>query len=89
MDAHLMLKTDAAHIIVYSGLALRVRNELRYEEKRDAFHASRRIGQARQNQMDDILGHLMLAPSDINLLAENLIGAIILGHGATGQSANV
>ena len=41
--------------------------ELRHDEERDALHAFGRVGRAREHEMHDVLGHVVLAPGDEDL----------------------
>ena len=50
---------------------------------------SRRAGQARQHEMDDVLGHVVLAIGDENLGAEELVGSIGLRLGPGLERAKV
>ena len=54
-----------------------VDEEFRRKEQRKAARARRRAGQPGENEMDDILGHVVLAIGDEDLLAEQPIGSIL------------
>ena len=51
--------------------------------------AGRRIGQPGEHQMDDVVGEIMLAIGDVDLLAENPVGAVAHGFGAGLQRIEV
>ena len=53
--------------------------EFRHEEQADALDALRRIGQAGQHQMDDVLGQVMLAGGDEDLRAGDVVAAVACG----------
>ena len=57
-------------------------HELGHHEQADALHALGRAGHARQHQVDDVLGHVVLAVGDEDLGAEDLVGAVGLRLGA-------
>ena len=60
--------------------------EFRHEEQRNAARAGRRIGQARQHEMDDVRRvKIVLAIGDEDLLAEDAVGAVA---GALGARAH-
>ena len=59
---------DAVHVVARAQRAVRVDQELRHDEQRDALHALGRIGRARQHQVHDVLGHVVLAVGDEDLL---------------------
>ena len=61
----------AAHVV-----ARAVGQELRHEEERDAARAGGRIGQARQHEVDDVVGEVVLAIGDEDLLAGDAVGAV-------------
>ncbi len=64
METHLQ-------VIALADAAVRVHQELRHDEQRDALDAGRRAVDARQHQMDDVLGQVVLAVGDEDLLAVN------------------
>ena len=76
MDAELVLDRMAARIVARAERAVVVHEELRHEEQRDALRAGRRIGQPRQHEMDDVVGEIVLAIGDEDLLAGDAIGAV-------------
>jgi hypothetical protein len=55
----------------------------------DALHAGRGALDAGQHQVDDIVGHVVLAGRDPDLLAGNLVGAVGLRNGLGAQQAQV
>ena len=50
--------------------------EIRHEEKRDALRARRRALDAREHEMNDVVGQIVLAGGDENLLAGDRVGAV-------------
>ena len=56
LNSHFMLDGAAQNAVAHSRLALCVRQELRHEEKRDAFYAAGRIGELRQDKVNDVAG---------------------------------
>ena len=87
MNAQLFLDADAFDVVALAERTVVVDQELRHQEQRDALGARRRIRQARQHQMDDVLGEVVLAVGDEDLGAGNLVGAVALGLrlGAQGR----
>jgi hypothetical protein len=53
------------------------------------FDAGRRVGQAGQHQMNDVVGHVVLAGADEDLLAGDLVGAVGLRLGLGAHQAQV
>ena len=64
MDAELVLDAAAAHVVRRS-----VGQDLGDEEQRDAARSARRVGQAREDEVDDVVGQIVLAIGDVDLLA--------------------
>ena len=63
--------------------------ELRHEEQRDAARARRRVGQPRQHEMDDVVGEVVLAVGDEDLLAGDAVAAVAGALGLRAQRADV
>ena len=72
----------AGHVVARAQRAVLVDEELGHQEQRDAARAGRRIGQAGQHEMDDVVGHLVVAVGDEDLGAEDAVGAVCLPLGA-------
>ena len=60
---------------------------LRHDEQRDAARALRRAFDARQHEMDDVLGEVVLAGRDEDLGAGDLVAAVGLLHRLGAQQA--
>ena len=65
-----MLDSRAAQVVALAERSIGVDEEFRREEQRKATRPCRRAGQPAENKMDDILGHIVLAIGDEDLLAE-------------------
>ena len=89
MNAELVFDGNAFHVVAGAERTVVIDEELRHHEQRNALHAGRRIGQARQHQMDDVLGAIVFAVGDENLLPEEAIAAVGLGFGARAHGAEV
>jgi hypothetical protein len=66
-----------------------VDEEFRHQEQRDAAGSRRRIRQAGEHQMDDVVGGVVFAPGDEDLLAEDAVGAVVAAFGAGLQHAEI
>ena len=90
MDAKLVLHADAEGVVAQAGPAIRIGNELRHQEHRNALHPRRRIRQPREDDVDDIVGHVVLAEGNEYLLAEQAVGAVVapLGPGPGGLAVD-
>ena len=69
--------------------AVGVDEELGHDEQRDALDPLRRIGRAGEHEMDDVVGVVVLAVRDEDLLAEELVGAVALRHRARAHGGEV
>ncbi|MNE42556.1 hypothetical protein D3C80_1366860 [compost metagenome] len=81
MDAHLVFEGATGHGVALTDGAFGGRQELRHDEQRDAFGASRCIGQAGQNDVDDVVGHVVLTGRDEDLGAGDFVRTISLRLG--------
>ena len=82
VDAQLVFNRGAPDIIALAQGAIVVDEELRHDEQRDALDPGWRIGRARQHEVDNVLGQVMLAVGNENLLPENPESAVTLRNGA-------
>ena len=73
LDAQLVLDADAVHVVARAQRAVLVDHELGHDEQADALHALGRARDARQHQVDDVLGHVVLTVGDEDLGAEDLV----------------
>ncbi len=89
VDAHLVLDRAALERIARAQRAVRIDHELRHHEERDALGAGRRALDAGQHQMDDVLGHVVLAGRDEDLGAGDGVGAVAVGHGLGLEQAQI
>ena len=89
MDAEFFFKLDALGIVARAEAAVVVDQELRHDEQGDAFGARRCAGGPGQHQVDDVLGQIVLAEGDVNLLPENAVGAVGLRFCAGLERADI
>jgi hypothetical protein len=89
VDAHLVFDRAAAHRVALAHRAVARDLDLRHDEQRDALRARGRVRQAREHQVDDVVGEVVLAGGDEDLGAADGIGAIGGGLGARLQQAEV
>ncbi len=84
VDAELVLDAGADDVVAAPKRAIGIDEILRHDEQRDAARAGRRVGQAREHEVDDVVRHLVVAVGDEDLGAEDAIGAVglLLGLGA-------
>ncbi len=89
LDAHLVLDRAAADAVALADAAVFLGQELRHEEERDALGAARRIRQARQHEVQDVLGEIVLARGDEDLGAGDRVAAVGLEFGLGAQHAEI
>ncbi|MGY4423239.1 hypothetical protein ACVWY2_005688 [Bradyrhizobium sp. JR6.1] len=80
VDAHLVLDRAAGDAVALAERAVGIDQHLGNDEQRDALDAGRRAFDARQHQVDDVLGEVMLAGGDEDLGARDLEAAVGLAH---------
>src|SRR5690606_17111141 len=78
MDAELVLEADAPHVVPRTGRAVVVDMVLGHEEQRYAAAAVGRAGQACEDEMNDVLGQIVLAEGDEDLLPGDPVLAGVL-----------
>ena len=78
MNPELVLDRRAQDVVARTERTVRVDQEFRHDEKRNALDAFGRIRRAREHEMDDVLGVVLLAVGDEDFLALKLVGAITL-----------
>ena len=89
LDPHLVLDGAAPQAVALAQGAIGIGDELRHQEQTDALHPGRRVRQARQHQVDDVLGEVLLATADEDLAAADRVAAVGLRLGAGAQEGEV
>ena len=93
MDAELFLNPQRPQIVALAGPAVAVGQEFRHQEQGDAAAARRRVRGARQHHMDDVVGQIVVAVGDEDLLAADPVvlapARVARRHGAGAQRAEV
>src|SRR5690606_28769292 len=69
VDAQLVLDRGDAQVVAFAQRTVRLRQELRHDEERDALYPWRRIRRAGEHHVHDVVGEIVLAIGDKNLLA--------------------
>ena len=77
VDAELVLDRGADDVVARAQRAVVIDQEFGDHEQRDALDAGRGVRQARQHEMDDVLGDVVLAPGDENLRAGDAVGVAV------------
>ncbi len=89
MDAELVLERDAMGVVARAERTIRVHHELGHQEQGDALDAGGGVGQPGQHQMHDVVGHVVVAVGDEDLLAEDAVAAVGLRFGAGADQRQV
>jgi hypothetical protein len=85
----LVFNTRAVDIIPRAERAVFVDQEFRYEKQRNATGSSRRVRQAGKHQMDDVVGQIMFAVGDEDLLAVDPVRAVVIAFGPGFQRVEI
>jgi hypothetical protein len=88
VDAELVLDAGAGHVVARARRAILVDEILRHQEQRDAARSGG-AGQPRQDEMDDVVGHLVVAVGDEDLGAEDAVAAVGPALGARPELAQI
>ena len=89
LQAHLVLDTGADHAVALAWAAVFGRDELGDHEQADALGARRRVRQLGQDQVDDVLGQVVLAGRDEYLGAVEPVAAVAVRRGLGAQQAKI
>jgi hypothetical protein len=81
MKSQLVLDGDYLDVVERPEMALLVEAELRNQEQRDATRSGRSIGSTSQNEMDDVVGQIVITERDEYLCALDGPGAVAARHG--------
>ena len=88
-NAHLLFDGTNARSIALARVVVRVRHKLRNQEKADSTRTTRCIRKFGENQMDDVVGEILLAAGDEDFRAGDGVGAIVLRNRARPHHAEV
>ena len=80
VDADLVLGGHHPQVVADAGPAVGVEQVLRHDEAGDAAGAGGRVGDAGQHEVDDVVGEVVLAVGDEDLLAGDAPGAVVRRH---------
>ena len=89
VDAHLFLEPRAAHAVCGTGRAVLPGQLFRHQEQADAAGPAGCVRQPGQHQVDDVLGKVVIAARDEDLLAGDAVGAVVVGLGPGAQQPQV
>ena len=89
VDAHFLFQPAARQIIARAQAAIFIDQKLWHDEQRHAFDVIRLARNFGQNQMHDVVDHVVLTGGDPNLLTANFVAAVLLGGGFGAHQAKV
>ncbi len=89
VNAHLVLDRAAGDAVARAQRAVGIDQHLRHHEQRHALDAGRCALDARQHQMDDVFGEIVLAGGDEDLGARDLVAAVGLLHRLGAQQPEI
>ena len=76
VNAHLVLDRAAGNGVALAERAVLIDQEFGHDEQRDAFHIVRRAGDLGEDQVDDVLGQVVLARRDEDLGPGDRVAAV-------------
>ena len=88
MDAKLVLQRRHAQVVGLGQRAAGIDQALGHDEQRNAARARRRVRRAGEHEMDDVLGHVVIAIGDEDLWPGDQI-ALAIGNGAAAQRPDI
>ena len=77
------------HVVARAQATVGVDHELGHDEQRNSLHPLGRVRQAGEHEVDDVVGEVVLAVGDEDLLAEDLVGAVTLRLGLGAHRGEV
>ena len=89
VNAHLVFQAAALGVVALAGIAVSIGDEFWNHEQGNALHTFRSAFDTGQDQVDDILGHVVLAGGDPDLLASDLVGTVRLRDRLGAQHAQI
>ncbi len=78
VNAHLVLECAAGHFVGCPERTIRLDQDLRHDEQRNALDASGRAFDAGKHKMNDVFRQIMLAGRDEDFFAKNRVGTIAI-----------
>lgn len=85
--AELVVDAGEDDVVALADRAVLADEELRDDEQRDAAGAGGGVGQLGEDQVDDVVAHLVVAAGDPHLAAEDPVGAVVGGDRARDHVA--
>lgn len=76
VNAQFVFDRSAAHVVQFAERSVGVHKVFGRQKQRDASGSFGRIGKTGENEMDNILRHIVVAPRDKNLLTRNAVMVI-------------
>eukprot|EP00043_Microstomoeca_roanoka_P023596 m.258898 g.258898 ORF g.258898 m.258898 type:complete len:584 (+) comp32817_c0_seq1:263-2014(+) len=89
VDAHLFFDLADRDAVALAQRAVLFHEELGHDEERDALRALATAGRLGQHQMDDVLGQVVIARRDKDLLAGDLVAAVVLRFGLGADETQI
>ena len=77
------------NVVTRAERSVQIDQILRHDEERNTLDAGRRVGRARQHHVNDVVGVIVIAVGDEDLLAVELVRAIALRYGAGSHGREI
>ena len=88
-DPHFVFDADAVHVVARAQRTICVDQKFGHDKQADALDAFGRASHPCQHQMDDVLGHVVLTPGDVDLGAKHFVAAVRLRLGTGSHCRKV
>ena len=85
--AQLVVHAGQLYVVALAQAAVVVHADLGHDEQADALHARRRVRQAGEHEVDDVVGQVVFAAADPHLGAAEAVAAVARGFGARADVA--
>ena len=89
VDAHLVLEAGAFEAVALADRTVLVDEEFRHDEQGQTLDARHRAFDAGQHRVDDVVGEVVLAGRDPDLLAGDRIAAVAVRHSLGADHAQI
>ena len=89
VDAHLVLDVRDVNVVRFADRAVRAHPELGDDEEREAFGAGGSAFDAREHEMNDVFGEIVVTAGNVDLRALDRVAAVRVLHGGGAARADV
>ena len=81
VDSEFSFESDASDVVANRGTPLVVENEFRSQKERESLDSVGGVGKTRENEVDDVVGEIVLSVCDVDLVSEEPPDVLLVGVG--------